>query len=316
MEQRSAVPLTSAGCFAAVLLIIAAVSVYVPLFRPFGLVLIPLPLLLMYMKFSLRYAVLTAVAGILLMAFFLGPVAALMEGLMSLVGLALGIGFRRNWNSTRLLVCVTAALVVIWSVGLAISFVVSGINPITEILQNMNVFIDEMMAAQQSQMSLSERMQYASEMEVFKTMMPAMIPFVMCMGMAIIGYVNIKVSQLVLKRMGIDVKPFLPIRYWEIPRVMIYLYVLGMVMKYWGTTRQIDWLVGLGLNLYGIGYFFITFAGLAFVFALLHQRFKLRTSIQVLLAIFLFVFPPCALMLFFLGLFDMLWQYRKKHDMV
>lgn len=56
MEQRSAVSLTSAGCFAAIILVIAAISEYVPFFRFFGLIIIPLPLLLMYMKFPFRYA--------------------------------------------------------------------------------------------------------------------------------------------------------------------------------------------------------------------------------------------------------------------
>lgn len=316
MEQRSAVSLTSAGCFAAIILVIAAISEYVPFFRFFGLIIIPLPLLLMYMKFSFRYAMLTAVAAIVLMVFTLGPVVAFIEGLTCLVGIAIGLGFKKQWNSTKLLIAVTIALVVLWSAVMAVTFVVTGINPIMDLLQAMYAVVDQMVQAQQGQLDPVELMKYKAEMENFKLLLPSLLPFLLCLAMAVFGYANIKLSQVVLKRLGIEVKPFLPIRYWEIPHSMIYLYVLGMVMKYWGTTRNIDGLTSIGLNFYMIAYFFICAAGLAFVFAILHQRVKLRTSVQVLLAVVLFFFPPLAMMLFFLGLFDMLLQYRKKHDMV
>lgn len=316
MVQRGAVPLTSAGCFAAILLVIAAISVYMPFFRPVGLMIIPLPLLLMYMKFSLRYAVLTAIGAAVLMAVFLGPVVALIEGLLSLLGIALGIGFQRQWTSAKLLMAVTIALVVLWSCIMAVTFAVTGINPLTDLIQAMNLYLDQMVQAQQEQLDPVQLMQYKEEMGVFRETLPTLLPFLICMAMSIIGYANIKLSQFVLKRLNIEVTPFLPVRYWEIPRIMIYLYVLGMVMKYWGATRHMDWLTSIGINFYGLAYYFICFGGLAFVFAAIHKRVHLRTGIQVVLAVILFFFPPFSMALFFLGLFDILLQYRKKHGMV
>lgn len=43
---------------------------------------------------------------------------------------------------------------------------------------------------------------------------------------------------------------------------MIYLYILALVMKYWGVTREIDWLNIIGMNLSQLAYFFFVFRGL------------------------------------------------------
>ena len=84
-------------------------------------------------------------------------------------------------------------------------------------------------------------------------------------GKNMLSYLNIKIAQMVLTALGYEVRPFLPIRYWEIPRIMLYLYVLAMVCKYWGSTRDIALLNIAGLNLEALTVFFISIQGVAFM---------------------------------------------------
>ena len=66
---------------------------------------------------------------------------------------------------------------------------------------------------------------------------------------------------------------------------MIYLYILALVMKYWGVTRDIAWLNIIGMNLNQIAFFFICIQGIAFVFYLLSRRFHLGNGLQALILI-------------------------------
>jgi len=118
----------------------------------------------------------------------------------------------------------------------------------------------------------------------------------------------------VLTRQGYDIQPFMPIRLWEIPRAMVYLYVLAMVMKYWGASRQIVWLNMMSVNLEQLASFFICIQGLAFILYLLHHRFVLRSSSQALLALMVMIIPMFQIGAFFFGLADMLLNYRKKKE--
>ena len=111
---------------------------------------------------------------------------------------------------------------------------------------------------------------------------------------------------------GFSVESFLPIRYWEMPRCMIYLYILALVMKYWGVTREIDWLNIIGMNLSQLAYFFLCVQGIALILYLISRRFQLRNGLQALILILFFVMPVFSYAAFVAGIFDMLANYRKK----
>ena len=152
------------------------------------------------------------------------------------------------------------------------------------------------------------------QLEEVRRLLPSMLPMFLCLAMAVIAYINVKISQLVLVRLGFSIKPFLPIRYWEISRSVIYLYVLALVMKYWGTTRDIEWLSIAGVNLNQVAFFFICIQGLAFLFYFLDRRFHISTGLQVLIIILFFVMPVFSYAAFAAGLMDMLLNYRKKRN--
>ena len=96
---------------------------------------------------------------------------------------------------------------------------------------------------------------------------------------------------------------------------MIYLYILAIVMKYWGTTRDIQWLNIIGINLNQMAFFFICIQGIAFAFYFLDRRFKIGTGVQALLLVMFFVLPVFSYLAFIIGIIDMLANYRKKQGM-
>lgn len=319
MEQhKPVVAMTTAGCFAAIMLVIALLSTYIPFFAAIGHTIMPMPITIVYMKYSLRYAIMTGVVAAVLMGIFIDPVSAIIQFVgFSIIGLTLGVGFRRQWPAAQMLISVTIALVSV-AIGLmGILYATMNVNIPGEFVQAFQSAIDTTIAqSAQSGASDVQMVEVKAQLEQMRRVLPSLLPILICLAMSITAYLNIKIAQLILSRLGFSLRPFLPIRCWEIPRGMIYLYILALVSKYWGNAWDLDWLSSLALNVYGMAVFFICIQGLAFIFAILHQRFAVRTSIQVLIGVLVFIVPGVSMLPFFLGLFDMLLQYRRKHDMI
>ncbi|KMO85801.1 hypothetical protein AB840_11530 [Megasphaera cerevisiae DSM 20462] len=317
MEQKRATPLTTAGCFAAVMLILALLSTYVPIFSFIGYFIMPIPISVTYMKYGIRQALLLGITAGILMGIFIDPLTAVIQLLtFGSVGIAVGAGFRHEWPPVRMLLGVTAALIGTAIVLIGLVYAVMDINVITTLGNTFNMVVDNMLAQyKNSGMSEIQLAEANVQLEQVRQMLPVLMPMVVCLAAAVIAYINIKVSQVMLIRLGFSVRPFLPIRYWEISRSMIYLYILAIVMKYWGTTRDIQWLNIIGINLNQMAFFFICIQGIAFAFYFLDRRFKIGTGVQALLLVMFFVLPVFSYLAFIIGIIDMLVNYRKKQGM-
>lgn len=314
MEQRRITPMTTAGCFAAIIVILAFLSVYVPIFSMVGFFIMPIPITIMYMKFGFRQAILTGIAAGILISITISPIEAVIKILtFGAIGLAIGEGFRRELAPVKMFGLVTAVCIIVGTILIGAAFLIMGINEFAVVQDMFNQItiqaVEQYEASGVSEMQVAE---YKRQFSQVQQMLPAVLPLLFCLATAIIGYINIKVSQVILLRLGFSVKPFLPIRYWEISRSMIYLYILAIVANYWGTTRDIEWLNIIGLNLYQMAFFFICVEGIALLFYLLHRHFHIGNGLQAFFLISFFVIPVFSYLAFMAGLFDMIAGYRKK----
>lgn len=317
MEQKRITPMTTAGCFAAIMLILALLSTYLPFFSFIGYFIMPIPMTILFVKYGLRQAILLGITAGILMGIFIDPLTAIIQiATFGAVGIALGAGFKEKWPPAKLLMGVTAALIGT-AIGLAaLMYGVMDVNIVAALGDVFDTLMQETMEQyKNSGMSELQLAETKAQLEEVRRLLPTMLPMFMCLAMAIIAYVNVKVSQFFLQRLGFDVQPFLPIRYWEMPRGVIYLYILALVMKYWGTTRSIEWLNIIGLNLNQMAFFFICIQGLAFLFYFLDRRFHISTGLQAVIIALFFVMPVFSYAAFIMGLIDMLANIRKKQIM-
>ena len=317
MEQKRITPMTTAGCFAAIMLILALLSTYLPFFSFIGYFIMPIPMTILFVKYGLRQAILLGITAGILMGIFIDPLTAIIQiATFGAVGIALGAGFKEKWAPAKLLMGVTAALIGT-AIGLAaLMYGVMDVNIVAALGDVFDTLMQETMEQyKNSGMSELQLAETKAQLEEVRRLLPTMLPMFMCLAMAIIAYVNVKVSQFFLQRLGFDVRPFLPIRYWEMPRGVIYLYILALVMKYWGTTRSIEWLNIIGLNLNQMAFFFICIQGLAFLFYFLDRRFHISTGLQAVIIALFFVMPVFSYAAFIMGLIDMLANIRKKQIM-
>lgn len=316
MEQTRAGYWTAAIFFAALLLIMALLAPLVP-GLPFigGLILIfYLPVLCV--QYGLAVALILAAGPALVLAFMASPVlAALQWGIPAAASFAVGAGYSRHVAPVRIFGFVTGGIIAL-SLLSCLGLIVIGQVPLYDMLQQIvNEAADEAVAYYiQSNPASAQIIAVHQEVEMLKKAIPVMVPLQICLGILMTVYLQIRVTQPLLARKGYDIPPFPPIRLWEIPRAMVYLYILAMVMKYWRTSRHIDWLNMMAVNADQLASFFICIEGLAFMLYLLQHRFVLKSATQAMIVILVLFVPIFQIAAFIFGLADMLLNYRKKRE--
>lgn len=73
--------------------------------------------------------------------------------------------------------------------------------------------------------------------------MQRFLPFIVASAGMLLAYLDIRIAQAILKRLGVQVQPFPPIAEWEMPRTALYVYVLAMLAAYF--AAQLPWLLSV-----------------------------------------------------------------------
>ncbi len=316
MDQKHATSLTAAGFFVALMLVLAFFSWSVPIFSSIGAMALAFVLPVFAVRYGWQQALAAGVLPVLFLATLFDPYLAVMHwGLAALLGFAVGVGMQRKYDPVYILLAVAGTLIALTVLTCVAAYLFWQINIFTVLQQWFGEIVDMAFASyQQSNPGSVQLMSLHQQMEMLKETVPALIPLEYCLGLVVMVYLSLRVAQYLLTRQGISVRPFMPVRLWEIPRCMVYLYVLALVMKYWGVSRSIDWLSMIAVNVDHFSAFFITLQGVAFILYLLHRRTPLRSATQAMLIVITLVIPIFQMVAFILGLVDMLFNYRKKRE--
>ena len=144
-------------------------------------------------------------------------------------------------------------------------------------------------------------------LELFVLMLPALF-----LGSSVLEVaVCFAVLRKVLARLGIPAAPFPAFTQWRLPVLFPYLFAFSLIGVYWGTTRDIAWLYQASLN----GYLIAFIAGLvqgASLLQTLMNRFQVSPFVRALLYIFILLNGILTQLLSWTGLFDMVFDYRRR----
>ena len=305
--------LTESSLLAAITVISALIAVYIPILGIAATFLWPLPIIVLTVRHSLRWAVLSIITAGILMSILIEPMTAI-GMLLSFAppALILGIGFRDSWPGARLLLFPSIAAIAGTIMSMGVLFAVTGINPLDAQLTMLQESMDSTFALYDS-MGMSKE-EIAQSKELFEKSFQ-LIGLLFPLAIVIIGvftsWLNFIISSRILKRLGYFT-PSLPLfDEWHLPKAFLYRFGFSMVGLYWGSTRELQLLYQVSLNLN----FLATFAGLlqgASLLSALTRHFHLSRWLYWLIIVFVLLDGVLGQILAFTGLFDMIFDYRKK----
>ena len=307
-------PVTESGILSAITVVMALIGVYVPVVGWFAALVWPLPIILLIVRHGLRWGLMAIAVSGALMAMLLEPLLALRLIItFAPVAIALGIGYRRGLGAAKLLTYAGIASVAANAALLILMMLLMNINPLAIQVDAMKEAFDSSLAMyrgmnlNEAQLAETEK-NFAAIMEV----MSMLLPLVIVMTGLLEAYINFWAADKALRRLGHPDLPVLPaFSEWRLPPVFLYLYGFGLVGMYWGGTREMDGLYQLSINVNMLASFFGFIQGMSLL-QCLFNHLGMSRLVRTVIIIVVFLGGVLWQIVAFTGLFDMVFDYRKR----
>ena len=313
MGNQKLTPLAEGGLFTALTVVMAMVAVYVPLVGVVAAVLWPLPVLVLVLRHGLRLGfMLVAVSGVL-MAVLIEPTLSLrLVSAFAPLGLVLGYGYRAKWSAVRIFCSALVMAIFSEMLSLSILFYISGVNPFAAQLeamqQSFQLSIDMYRQMNVNEFKIAEAEgQFKQAMQLVSQLFPIVV---VMMGI-LDTVINYFFAGKVLKRLGYQVPQLPAFAEWRLPAVCLYVFGFSLVGLYWGSSREIQWLYTLSLNANVLATTAGLVQGLSLVWCLM-AHYRLPFMLRCILVTMIIFFAVVAQILAFVGLFDMVFDYRRR----
>jgi uncharacterized protein YybS (DUF2232 family) len=312
--------LTEGAILAALTVIVAAVGLITPLV---GVLLAPLPILLLVIRWGLRIAVLASVVtGVLLLQFF-GPLAAAaVIATFAPLGLGLGWGVRRGLAAQLTILVGAAASFCATIVAFAV-FTAALHQDLVAQLIAIQVQAAQTVAAMQERLGVPPQkieemrgqwVSYCSEHQCFTAVGPsitrAVLPLALALSALIGAYLCYTVARTILRRVGHNLPGVPPLLTWRLNPLLASVLVwsaAGLSLL----RLLFPPVAGLALNAIIAALFVLAFQGALVGITWLNRRGISRFA-QILAGILLFQVAEISLeALAILGLLDTWFDYRR-----
>lgn len=287
-------------------------TVFIPFFSFFAMCVMPVPVVWMYMRATWRETAALAIGAVILTVYWGGSYGGAVEtGFFCLSGMIMGFGLRKRrsffhcWGSGFIVLCAMAAVLAIRL------YVVQGVTVFTYVQQFVILWGERLTAMATAQgMGEADKVALQTQLQSLWHTVPYMVPSLLVEIFSLSAWITLRLAIFQLPRQGQKAVSFLPVRCWDMGRGMVYLYIVSLVLKYWGTTRSWIWVQWTGENLLQIAFFFICVQGISFLFSFLQAR-KKSVVFQGLVLLLFFCIPFFSYIVFVLGLADLLFSYRR-----
>lgn len=313
MTSHRITPLTESGLLSALTVILAMAAAYLPVIGMVAALVWALPVVVLIVRHGLRWGVMSVLVSGVIMALLLEPMLSLRMVLsFGPTGLMLGYAFRHQWSGAHAFGMTLVASVVGKLLTFGLLFLVTSVNPLNMQMDVMQQSFDQTFAVYE-QMGLDKNAIAASKAQISEAMtyLNLLLPFIVgVMGLLDAGVAYI-VSSRVLRRLGETVPQLPPFAEWRLPQFFLYLLGFALVGIYWGGSREIQPLYQAAFNLNMVAMGAGVIQGLSLM-SYAMDRFRVGRVMRMFFYAFVLLGGVLVQILAFTGLFDMLFDYRRR----
>ena len=313
MDHRNITPTVEGGLLATGAVILGAMAVYLPVLGIVAALLWPVPIAVLTVRQGVGRGIMAcAVAGVL-MALLMEPVISLRLVLSSgPVGLMLGFAIRRGWGGSRVFPATFAASLASKVIMVLLLLLVMHVDMLGMQVTLLRESFDQSFAMYEAmgldQQSIDEaRANVGPVLELVGLLMP----LVLVIMAALDTFACYFMTGRVLGRLGASAPQLPPFSRWRLPSFFLYMLGFALVGMYWGSTRDIPLLyqAAINVNVAAMGAGLIQ--GLS-LFWYLAERFRISKIFRWVIFVLLMMNIVLMQIVAFSGLFDMLFDYRRK----
>ena len=293
MVNHKLAPLTESGALSAIAVVMALISVYVPVLGTVMAIIWPLPIIILSVRHGIRWGVMASIVSGVLIALLIEPMTAVrMVVAFAPVGLMLGFAYRKKYSAVKaLLSSVCVSIIAKTAVLLMVMFLMN-INPLTmQVDMLKEAFEMSLNIYRGAGMSETQLTQMDTDFTKGLQLVTMLFPLIVILMGTLDAYVNFAVAGRVLRRLGHKDLPTLPsFEEWRLPRVLVSINA-NMLATFLGLIQ------GLALLQYAA------------------NRYQLSKLMRGIILILILTNGAFIQILGFTGLFDILFDYRRRFTM-
>lgn len=275
----------------AYILILTTINYIFPFLSMLVMFLWPVPIVYLVQKEESSRVIGVVALAALINGFFFGAVMGLITVIgFGLVGFIIGNVIKEGFPPLKTLIAAVLAVILSQTLVVYVSGVIMDLNyqlMVEEAIRSLGGEIDEQTLEQL----------VIPQLELIKLMFPALLSI----SATITGIFNYYISAWYLRRRGLNIELYKPVRRWYMPRwIVSILIVLSLLMR--SNT------IFLNINIYMFFLAFVQgFAVLMYYLSSRNSSFLLKAFVVFLI----FIFPPVPILLILIGLLDMWFNFRK-----
>ncbi|MBL4937480.1 YybS family protein [Clostridium sp. YIM B02515] len=324
MENRtnSTKSTVEAGLISAIIVVLMLITGYVPMIAFLGTLILPIPVAILYLRHNFKVTLTAIIVSTIITAMLFNPIQAALSALsFGFTGLVFGYSIRKNKSINFTLIILTLASLLAIVINFLITILIIQKTSITGFFTTtVNQFNDMMketipMVKELYVKAGMTEEQINQSLSVFNMLTPQYIlnflAAALIMQSIVSSFVNYAVSRAVLRRFGYNLKKFTPFTEFYINSFIGALIVMPVPLGVLLSAKNIP--IGKPILVSGqvIMQFAFLLVGISVVSYYLKNRFKLTNAIITIIVIFLALNPMFGTILVYLGLIDMLFDFRK-----
>ncbi|MDU4961269.1 MAG: YybS family protein [Sporomusaceae bacterium] len=312
MHQPRVKPMVESGILAAVAILFAIISAYVPVLGAFVNIIWPVPLVLLGVRHGHRWSVMATVVAGLIIAMLLHPLQAVsVVAGFALTGIALGYCIRSGMGVLQTLAWGSLASLVSKLAVIGISIVVMGVNPFNFQEDTMVEVLNRVVGIYRSfGMSEEDLGKMTEMMKTTLSVMKVILPAGFAVAAVFETWLNFTIARSVLRKLGHHFQPFLAFKYWSVPYATIYVWAAASGIALLSGLYQYELLSKISVNIQILATVVLLCQGLA-LFYFLAEKYNLSRFVRNIILILVLTNGILTQVVMFAGAFDLIFDYRK-----
>ena len=307
-------PVVEGGLLVAISVVLGLAATYLPIVGLAVEFFCAVPFVILTVKQGANKALTALIVSFFLLAMFMGPLlAARLAFTINICGVILGWCITQNFDAVKSFLATFVSSIAAQVTAIAFVLLVMGINfTETEISMLKESFEQsfefyESVGVDQAQLN-EMKSQVAPMLELMSFLMPTIVVLVSLVN-TVACYLT---AKWIFQKLRFKfVEPLPPFKEWRFPKVFLYIAAFAILGMYWGATRQWGLVQIISVNATFLAMGVGLIQGLA-VFSFAADRYNVSKFLRRLIFLLIILNMMFTQIAAFVGLFDMIFDYRKK----
>ncbi|WP_416827916.1 YybS family protein [Ectobacillus polymachus] len=302
--------ITEGAVLLAVYVVLFLATLYLPIvgiILPFTL---PIPFLIFAMRHDWKYSLILLFAASLVSMLVSSPLTISTAIMFGTTGIVLGIMYKNKKSALQLLV--VAAL--IYTVNLVVIYVISVTFFSYNFIQQSQDLVMQSITGSENFMrstGLPVNEAQLTQMKQLPKIIGYAFPSLVIMGSFMMSWFTLLIAAPILKRLRFEVQPWPPFRDLQLPRSVLFYYVIFLILAMFMNVQEGSYLYTAILNLNLILPLLMAIQGFSFLFFYSYKK-EYPKFIPIVIVIFSFFIPFLFSLVSFLGIIDLGFSLRSR----